>query len=515
MRVGCPNPRARAALAVSTNSAQHCVNNRRCPLVSALSLADRDSRSADGWCALSTIPGAQTIALRPLSTDQTAALIGELLGTDSSVHGLAEHIAERTAGNPFFAEEIVRDLAERGAIRGTRGSYVLHGDIADVIVPATLQAAIAARVDRLSHSAKRTLSAASVIGSRFNPDLLTGLGIEPALNELTKAELIDQVVFAPRVEYAFRHPRIRTVAYESQLKSDRAELHRRLAISVQRSTGTCAQAHGSPTATSPERGRVGSARDTSPTDCPKPTWTVPRCGSLPGRCSAPAPGLPAAAWPTPALRTAGTCRRHRRQGIAGYGDDRVGVDADCSRPLPRSIAPGFRTHQSARVDRRPDADAGAALRGGRGQAADRRACRSPAVGTTHDRPGRLATHPRETSSSVHRWRPRPCCGDARGVRLGHPRWRGDIDDRGDDGPRVRCDDARVDPGLQVLVTHPQRVVAAGCWRSCKKPLSCLRSRSDPATISRWPAPRSVRGLALVADDGTQREDWPRPACRGP
>jgi adenylate cyclase len=184
--------------------------------------------------ALSTIPGAQTIALRPLSTDQTATLIGELLGTDSSVHGLAEHIAERTAGNPFFAEEIVRDLAERGAIRGTRGSYLLHGDIADVIVPATLQAAIAARVDRLSHSAKRTLSAASVIGSRFNPDLLTGLGIEPALDELTKAELIDQVVFAPRVEYAFRHPLIRTVAYESQLKSDRAELHRRLAAAIER-----------------------------------------------------------------------------------------------------------------------------------------------------------------------------------------------------------------------------------------------------------------------------------------
>jgi adenylate cyclase len=183
--------------------------------------------------ALATMPGAQTIALRPLSTAQSATLIGELLGTDSSVHGLVERIAERAAGNPFFAEEIVRDLAERGAIRGARGSYLLDGDGAEIRVPATLQAAIAARVDRLSPAAKRTLSAASVIGSRFSPDLITGLGIDPALDELIKAELVDQVGFTPRAEYAFRHPVIRTVAYESQLKSDRAELHRRLAGAIE------------------------------------------------------------------------------------------------------------------------------------------------------------------------------------------------------------------------------------------------------------------------------------------
>jgi adenylate cyclase len=85
--------------------------------------------------ALATMPGAQTIALRPLSTAQSATLIGELLGTDSSVHGLVERIAERAAGNPFFAEEIVRDLAERGAIRGARGSYLLDGDGAEIRVP--------------------------------------------------------------------------------------------------------------------------------------------------------------------------------------------------------------------------------------------------------------------------------------------------------------------------------------------------------------------------------------------
>ncbi|MGH3531357.1 MAG: adenylate/guanylate cyclase domain-containing protein, partial [Mycobacterium sp.] len=183
--------------------------------------------------ALAMIPGTQTIVLRPLGTAQAATLIGELLGTDSSVHGLAEHVAERAAGNPFFAEEIVRDLAERGAIRGARGSYLLHGDVADVSVPATLQAAIAARVDRLSPAAKRTLSAAAVIGSRFTPELVTALGIDPTLDELVNAELVDQIGFTPRVEYGFRHPLIRSVAYESQLKSDRAELHQRLAAVIE------------------------------------------------------------------------------------------------------------------------------------------------------------------------------------------------------------------------------------------------------------------------------------------
>ena len=94
-------------------------------------------------------------------------------------------------------------------------------------VPATLQATIAARIDRLDPKAKRTLSAAAVIGSRFGLDLLTVLGVEPVVADLVAAQLIDQVRFTRQPEYVFHHPLIRAVAYESQLKSDRAELHRR------------------------------------------------------------------------------------------------------------------------------------------------------------------------------------------------------------------------------------------------------------------------------------------------
>jgi len=183
--------------------------------------------------ALTRVSGAQTLALRPLTDAQTSALTAERLGSDPSITGLAAQIGARAAGNPFFVEEIVRDLAERGVLHGAPGAYVLRGDVADVGVPATLQATIGARIDRLEHAAKHTLNAAAVIGSRFDIDLLTVMIDGPDVAPLIEAELIDQVTFFPRPEYAFRHPLIRTVAYESQLKADRAQLHRRLAAAIE------------------------------------------------------------------------------------------------------------------------------------------------------------------------------------------------------------------------------------------------------------------------------------------
>jgi class 3 adenylate cyclase len=183
--------------------------------------------------ALSRVPGAQSIALVPLTDPETATLVSQLLGSDPSVDELGQMIAERAAGNPFFAEEMVRDLAERGVLRGQRGAYVSAAELGEVGVPATLQATIAARLDRLDPKAKHTLSAAAVIGSRFGLALLETLGIKPILEDLVAAELVDQVRFTRGPEYVFHHPLIRAVAYESQLKSDRAELHRRVAAAIE------------------------------------------------------------------------------------------------------------------------------------------------------------------------------------------------------------------------------------------------------------------------------------------
>jgi adenylate cyclase len=183
--------------------------------------------------ALSGHPGAQTIALSPLDDEQTAQLVTGLLGRDASIRGLAGQIAERSAGNPFFAQEIVRDLADRGVLAGGRGCYLCPTGADDVAVPATLQAAIAARVDRLDASAKRTLSAAAVIGARFDEALLAQFADTAELSRLVRAELVEQVAFTPRAQYAFRHPMIWSVMYRSQLKSERAQLHRCVAAAIE------------------------------------------------------------------------------------------------------------------------------------------------------------------------------------------------------------------------------------------------------------------------------------------
>ena len=301
--------------------------------------------------ALTRLPGSQTIALVPLGDSESAALLGELLGSDPSVGGLAAVIAERAAGNPFFAEEMVRDLAERQVLHGERGGYVCRADVADITVPATLQAAIEARIDRLNGRAKRTLNAASVIGARFGAELLAALGIEPVFDELLSAELIDQVQFTPSAEYTFHHPLIRAVAYESQLRSDRAEWHRRLAAAIQErapgaleenaaliaehleAAGDLHAAHGwhmRAGAWSTNRD-IGAARlswergcriaDALPADRPGATLDAHRpphhavCHRLAGQSS---PGKPGS------LRgAAGVVQRGRGQGLAGHCHDRA------------------------------------------------------------------------------------------------------------------------------------------------------------------------------------------------
>jgi adenylate cyclase len=184
--------------------------------------------------ALSRVAESEVIVLAPLDGSQGCALTAALLGTDPSTAGLAMQIAERAARNPFFAEEIVRDLVERNILEGRRGEYVCRRDTAEVTVPATVQATIATRIDRLGAGAKRTLNIAAVIGSRFNAELLADVRSDPALADLVDAELIEGLD-PVSTEYAFRHPLIRAVAYESQLKSERAQLHRQLAAAIEAS----------------------------------------------------------------------------------------------------------------------------------------------------------------------------------------------------------------------------------------------------------------------------------------
>lgn len=128
---------------------------------------------------LDRVPGGQSISLAPLGIPSSILLAEELVGTDPSVAEVLSTIISRARGNPLFTEEIVRDLAEQGVLTGERGSYRCTNKIRDISVPSTLQATIAARIDRLSGEAKRCLGAAAVVGMRFDQSLLESLDVQP------------------------------------------------------------------------------------------------------------------------------------------------------------------------------------------------------------------------------------------------------------------------------------------------------------------------------------------------
>jgi adenylate cyclase len=125
--------------------------------------------------ALSRPPGFRKFSIAPLDDSQASAMTAELIGSHPSLSEVTGRIIERSAGNPFYVQEIVREYAERRVIVGERGAYRRQQDVGDVSVPPTLQATIGARIDRLTAPAKRILNAATVIGSRFGTDLLAGV----------------------------------------------------------------------------------------------------------------------------------------------------------------------------------------------------------------------------------------------------------------------------------------------------------------------------------------------------
>jgi class 3 adenylate cyclase/tetratricopeptide (TPR) repeat protein len=177
-------------------------------------------------------PGYREIELTPLRPADTRELLRDLAGEDDSLDGLADLLHERTAGNPFFVEEIVRSLAESGMLDGERGAYRLVRPIDDTGVPASVQTVLAARIDRLGPEAKRLLQAASVAGKEVGErTLLPVAGIadpeqaEGALRELIEAGFLYELELYPERVLAFRHPLTREVAYGTQLAAQRAATH--------------------------------------------------------------------------------------------------------------------------------------------------------------------------------------------------------------------------------------------------------------------------------------------------
>ena len=171
-------------------------------------------------------PSFRQIALAPLSDPESAALIGTLLGGPLDENAMAGAICRRAAGNPFFLEELVRSWFEaREAGESPR-------------LPTTVQAVMAARIDRLSPREKLLLHAAAVAGPRFSASIVAGLVELPvaelieALRALVAGEFIDEVGGSAE-EFVFRYPVVQEVAYRSQLAERRARIHRGVAEALE------------------------------------------------------------------------------------------------------------------------------------------------------------------------------------------------------------------------------------------------------------------------------------------
>jgi len=187
------------------------------------------------------------LPLQPLGPEAIRALLRDQLGEHESVTALPEAIHARTKGNPFFIEEVVQSLVESGHLAGGRGSYRLTTTVEELPVPASVQAVLAARIDRLEQREKQVLQTAAVIGKTFGAELLgrvaaivTSIGggqLEQALSALAAAEFLYEAALYPRLEYSFKHPLTQEVAAGSQLRKRLMQVHAAVAQALEDAGG--------------------------------------------------------------------------------------------------------------------------------------------------------------------------------------------------------------------------------------------------------------------------------------
>ena len=193
----------------------------------------------------------QQLPLLPLGPEAITELLRDLLGTDPSVASLGSRIHGRTSGVPFFIEEIVQSLAEAGSLEGKKGAYRLVQAVAELTLPSTVQAVLAARVDRLEEREKLVLQTAAVIGRQFTEPILRRVvelpetGLDRALDKLADAEFIFEQALYPQAEYIFKHALTQEVAYNLLLVERRQTLHERTAEAIQAQFGERLEEHWS------------------------------------------------------------------------------------------------------------------------------------------------------------------------------------------------------------------------------------------------------------------------------
>jgi class 3 adenylate cyclase/DNA-binding SARP family transcriptional activator len=178
------------------------------------------------------------LRLDDLSPEATKEFLDTLAGDDESLNSLKSMLPTR--GTPLFLEETVRSLVEMGVLTGRRGAYRLVGRLRELPTPASVQAILAARIDRLPIRQKRLLQAASVIGKDVPHAILHPIAdldeseLRHELAKLREAEFLYEARLFPQPEYAFKHPLTHEIAYGSLLVEDRAERHRQIVEVIER-----------------------------------------------------------------------------------------------------------------------------------------------------------------------------------------------------------------------------------------------------------------------------------------
>jgi class 3 adenylate cyclase/tetratricopeptide (TPR) repeat protein len=189
-----------------------------------------------GWGSKTYYRQVQLDALPAASAED---LLEALLGNDPTLVPLKRLLTERTEGNPFFLEESVRTLVETLALDGAPGAYRATRALGGLQMPATAQAIVAARLDRLDTEDKRLLQAASVIGKDVSLVLLEAVRDRPeselrrSLARLQAAEFLYETRLFPEVEYTFKHALTHEVTYGGLLRERRRELHAQIVHAIE------------------------------------------------------------------------------------------------------------------------------------------------------------------------------------------------------------------------------------------------------------------------------------------
>jgi class 3 adenylate cyclase/tetratricopeptide (TPR) repeat protein len=187
-----------------------------------------------------TRPGFTQLLIEALPPRSAEELLNALMGRGTDLDEVKEFLIEHTKGNPFFLEELVRTMVEAGVLDGDRGAYRQAKPLQSIQVPASVQAVLGTRIDRLLPEDKRLLQAASVIGQDVLYPVLeaisdvSGEELDLALGRLQAAQFVYQVKPFPEPAYTFEHGLTREVAYEGLLMQRRRSLHAQIVEGIER-----------------------------------------------------------------------------------------------------------------------------------------------------------------------------------------------------------------------------------------------------------------------------------------